>query len=85
MRSTSTTSVGSLIEGIVKVGGSYGDVIAVLRIAKDKGYLRDQLAIDPLPNSKRMYYREQESDDSDAGQSDDVVREADLLITGKTR
>ena len=87
MRSTSTTSVRSLIEGIAKVGGSYGDVVAVLRIAKDKGYLKDQLAIDPLPNSKRVYYREPKSDDSDANQSDvdSSAGEADLVITGETR
>lgn len=56
-------NVTSLIVGLTAVGGGYGDVVEVLRIAKDEGYLRDQLGIDPLPESMRTYYREMEEDD----------------------
>lgn len=59
-RVTVGTSVDSVIHGIAAVGGGYGDAIAVLRTAKDNGYLVDQLAIDPLPEGKRTYYREEQ-------------------------
>lgn len=62
-RATVSSSVQALIEGIVAVGGGYGDVIAVLRTAKDEGYLADQLAIDPLPKSTRTYFRNEASND----------------------
>ncbi len=47
----------------------YGDVIAMLRAAKDKGFLLDQLAIDPLPAPVRRYYRDR--DGNDTGSSDE--------------
>ena len=72
-------SVGSVIQGIVSVGGGYGDVITILRMAKDEGYLSDQLAIDPLPKSSRTYYREQNDDESE----DDFEKVADIVVTGK--
>jgi hypothetical protein len=59
------SNVTSLIVGLAAVGGGYGDVIEVLRIAKDQGCLRDQLGIDPLPESMRTYYREMEEDDAE--------------------
>ncbi|MGB0599557.1 MAG: flagellar basal body P-ring protein FlgI [Rubripirellula sp.] len=52
----------SVIRGIVQVGGSYGDVITVLRQAKNKEFLTDQLAIDPYPEKVRTYYRDDEED-----------------------
>ena len=61
-RTTVTTSLPSVIRGIVSVGGGYGDVISILRLAKDKGYLTDQLAIDPLPAAIRVYYRDEEAE-----------------------
>ena len=57
------SEIGAVIAGIASVGGSYGDVVAVLRICKDKGYLSDQLAIDPLPRPLRTYHREDDSSD----------------------
>lgn len=62
-------SLAALIAGMVSVGGGYGDVITMLRVAKDKGYLQDQLAIDPLPPPARTYYRDQ---DGDGEEGDDV-------------
>ena len=64
-RTIVSNSIASVIGGIVSVGGGYGDVIAVLRLAKSNGYLSDQFAIDPLPNSVRTYYRDEEGDDSE--------------------
>ena len=61
-RAIVSNSVSSVIKGIVAVGGGYGDVITVLRKAKDEGYMSDQLAIDPLPKSLRTYYREANDD-----------------------
>ncbi|WP_231742170.1 HEAT repeat domain-containing protein [Stieleria varia] len=54
-------SIPTLIDGIVTVGGNYGDVVSVLRNAKDKGYLTAQLAFDPLPQAFRTYYRDDEA------------------------
>jgi hypothetical protein len=57
-RVTVPNTVASVVKGISDVGGNYGDVITVLRLAKQQGELVEQLAIDPLPKSKRTYFRE---------------------------
>lgn len=64
-RATVPNTVASVIKGISDVGGSYGDVITVLRLTKERGELVEQLAIDPLPTSKRTYYREQSGSDDE--------------------
>jgi hypothetical protein len=74
-------SVASVIGGIVSVGGGYGDVISALRMAKDKGYLKDQLAIDPLPWAMRTYYRDEDESQQPPTSSE---RTADLEISGQT-
>ncbi|EMI56665.1 flagellar P-ring protein [Rhodopirellula sallentina SM41] len=56
-------TLAGLIRGITEVGGGYGDTVATLRMAKEQGVLVDQLAFDPLPKSKRTYYRDDESDE----------------------
>ena len=61
-RVTVSDSLASVISGIVAVGGGYGDVISILRMAKAKGYLSDQLAIDPLPAAVRVYHRNEETE-----------------------
>jgi flagellar basal body P-ring protein FlgI len=78
-RTTVDNAVTSVIQGIFSVGGGYGDVIAVLRMAKDEGYLSDQLAIDPLPESLRTYYREQgeESAEVDAEEPNETLEQAE--------
>jgi hypothetical protein len=77
-RATVGTSVDAVIRGIVTVGGGYGDVMSVLRAAKDSGFLVDQLAIDPLPEGKRTYYRDQDDEASDAD-SPEEIDDADPL------
>jgi hypothetical protein len=69
------SSVASVIKGIAAVGGGYGDVITVLRMAKDQGYLSDQFAIDPLPKSLRTYYRESSSDEPE--ESTEVTKQSE--------
>lgn len=59
-------SVDEVMEGIVAVGGGYGDVVAMLRLLKDKGYMADQLAIDPVPKALRTYYRDEASEDDES-------------------
>lgn len=59
------SSVRAVIEGIVEVGGGYGDAVAILRELKHKGYLKDQLAIDPLPRALRTYFREELTSNED--------------------
>ncbi|MCG8653509.1 MAG: HEAT repeat domain-containing protein, partial [Pirellulales bacterium] len=70
-RQTTDTSLASVVEGISSVGGDYGDIVEVLRIAKERGYLVDQLAFDPLPRPLRTYYRDehpvQPDDEASAG------------------
>lgn len=61
-RATVSNSLPSVIKGIVSVGGGYGDVISILRLAKAKGYLPDQLAVDPLPTAIRIYHRDEETE-----------------------
>ncbi len=71
-------AVDSVVAGIVEVGGKYGDVVAVLRMAKEKGYLIDQLAIDPLPKPLRTYHRDAEDgEDQDSAEESD----AELVLT----
>ncbi|MBL6724598.1 MAG: flagellar basal body P-ring protein FlgI [Rubripirellula sp.] len=53
-----SSSVDDVIAGMVQVGGCYGDIINMLRAAKDQGFLVDQLAINPLPTPVRTYYRD---------------------------
>ncbi len=69
-------SIASVVKGISDVGGNYGDAIAILRLAKDRDELQEQLAIDPLPKSRRTYFRNNEDSEAnetglDAAESDD--------------
>ena len=60
-----STSPDDVIAGVVQVGGCYGDVINMLREAKNQGFIKDQLAISPLPPSVRTYYRD-DTENSDS-------------------
>lgn len=51
-------TVRGLASGIVHVGGSYGDIVEALRLAKEKGFLTAPLAIDVLPQPLREYHRD---------------------------
>lgn len=63
-RTKTPATVAGLVRGIGSIGGNYADIVATLRLAKAKGYLKDQLAIDPLPKALRTYYRDEESSES---------------------
>jgi hypothetical protein len=85
-RAVVPSSVEGVAKGIISVGGGYGAVVAVLRKAKSAGFLRDQLAFDPLPESMRTYYRDDDvgeprgdgSDDGDGeGSADDEATSPD--------
>ncbi len=69
-------SIDQVVAGIVAVGGGYGDVIATLRKAKEAGFLKDQLAFDPLPKALRTYHRDDASDSF----SSDETTEADSSV-----
>ena len=58
-------SVDSVLRGVSAIGGTYGDAVQILRSAKEKGFLADQLALDPLPRALRLYYREDANADSE--------------------
>lgn len=66
-------TLAGLVRGIAEVGGGYGDAVATLRMAKEQGVLVDQLAFDPLPKSRRKYYRDEDgSGEEDESDEDDV-------------
>lgn len=70
-RATTTTAIDSVISGLASVDAGYGEVIEILRLAKDDGQLEGQLAIDPLPRSLRTYYREDRSTEDSEDEPDD--------------
>lgn len=76
-RVTVSDSLASVLGGIVAVGGGYGDVISILRMAKAKGYLSDQLAIDPLPAAVRVYHRDEETESATDGASNNAAAQND--------
>ena len=76
-RATVSNSLPSVISGIVSVGGGYGDVISILRLAKAKGYLTEQLAVDPLPAAIRVYHRDEETELATSDLSSDNLIETD--------
>lgn len=55
-----STLVDEVIRSIVKVGGSYADVIAGLQNAREKGQLETRIAVEALPKPTRQYEREEE-------------------------
>jgi hypothetical protein len=67
------STVQGMLEGIVMVGGGYGDAIKLLRECKHNGYLLEQLAIDPLPHSRRTYFRESVGADEEDDEEDDEL------------
>ena len=64
-RATTGVSIDSFIAGLASVGAGYGEVIEILRLAKDGDQLQGQLAVDPLPRSLRKYYREDAGEDEE--------------------
>ena len=74
-RATTSTSIESVIAGLASVGAGYGEVIEMLRLAKDSGHLQGQLAVDPLPRSLRTYYRDNDEEDNDEEDSEDEGEE----------
>lgn len=71
-RVTVSGSIASVAKGIADVGGTYGDVVTVLRDAKAGGELSEQLAIDPLPKPQRTYHRNDDSGESSAAAATDA-------------
>lgn len=51
-------TVSGLIETLRRVGLTYGEVMTVLQQAKSEGAIDAPFAIDPLPKTKRLYYRD---------------------------
>lgn len=56
-------TVAGLCQGIVHVGGSYGDIVETLRLMAAENALGGQLAIDMLPKPLREYHREPDGSD----------------------
>ncbi len=64
-RATVPATVSGLLSGIVSTGGDYGDCVSILRQAKEQQMLACNLAIDPLPDALRSYYRDGSDDSND--------------------
>ena len=79
-------TVKDLLIAIGDVGGGYGDAVAMLRTAKEKGVLRDQFAIDPLPQPLRTYYRDaaEQENPGPAGASSELSVDSELTAQGGT-
>jgi flagellar basal body P-ring protein FlgI len=58
---TVPASVKGVCQGIVQVGGDYGDIVESLRLLKNQNAYEAQLAIDVLPQPLREFHREPES------------------------
>jgi flagellar basal body P-ring protein FlgI len=58
-----------LIRMIVKLGGSYTEVIQCLQEAKQGGCLEGRLAVEAMPRPDRRYYREDDPAESPEGES----------------
>jgi hypothetical protein len=55
-----TTLLDEMIRSVVKVGGSYADVIAGLQNAREKGLLETRIAVEALPKPTREYERDEQ-------------------------
>ena len=55
-----STLLDEMIRCVVKVGGSYADVIAGLQNAREKGLLETRIAVEALPKPAREYEREEQ-------------------------
>ena len=54
---TCSHELGSLIRGIVNVGGGYSELLQGLQEAKKKGYLGARMLVGVRPRKGRTYYR----------------------------
>lgn len=72
---TCPTTVDGMIRSIVKVGGTYADVIAGLLSAREKGLLETRIAVEALPKPTREYERDEESENV-ASPTDDKPADA---------
>lgn len=56
-RRTVSNKLDEVIRAVVDVGGSYPDVVSMLRLADERGMLNGRIAIDALPEAGRSYQR----------------------------
>jgi hypothetical protein len=53
-----STRLDDVVRTVVKMGGSYGDVLQCLQEAKRREYLDTRVVVDALPRKGRVYHRE---------------------------
>lgn len=75
-----TTLLDEMIRSVVKVGGSYADVIASLQNAREKGLLETRIAVEALPKPTREYERDEE--ENVASPTDDKPTEPQQTTVG---
>ena len=52
-----STKLAEVIRTVVKLGGTYPDIVSVLRQAKTKIYIDARFAVEALPRSGRKFFR----------------------------
>ena len=61
---TCSRELGSLVRGIVNVGGGYSELLQGLQEAKKKGYLGARMLVGARPRKGRTYYRVEDRQDA---------------------
>ena len=78
-----SNSLSDLIRTIVKVGGSYTDVVAAITSAKQSGSISARVKFDALPKPGREYdLAAESSDDADPTATDSEVSKIDDEVKG---
>jgi len=72
-QSECSTRVDEVIRAVAELGGSYADVVQMLREAKEKKLLDSRVVFDALPRSGRKYYRRDHKEESDEGEDERQV------------
>lgn len=71
LQETVSTEITQIIPAIVRVGGGYLDIMTALRAAKKEGFLDARVAIDAVPQRMRVYYRDEQNNESRSGAAPD--------------
>ncbi|MCA9127295.1 MAG: flagellar basal body P-ring protein FlgI [Planctomycetales bacterium] len=49
----------AMLVGIAEAGGTYGDWVSFIRLCREKAYLAEPVAVNPIPEAGQVYHREQ--------------------------
>jgi hypothetical protein len=77
------TEIDQVIRAVVRVGGTYAEVMTILNQAKDQGMLDVRLAQEALPTPARAYLgsEEEETESSDEASVEEMTENAEPEVT----